>query len=27
VAHCRHNKEIQGHQVLHVVFQKGLPSR
>jgi hypothetical protein len=26
VGHCRHHKEIQSHQVLHVVLQKGLPS-
>ena len=25
VRHCRHDKEIQGNQVLHVVLQKGLP--
>jgi hypothetical protein len=27
VGHCRHDKEIQGHQVLYVVLQKGLPWR
>jgi hypothetical protein len=27
VGYCRHDKEIQGHQVLHVVLQKGFPCR
>jgi len=27
VGHRRHDKEIQSHQVLHVVFQEGLPRR